>query len=81
MIYHLAGEPQDGVQRCQRCGAVIIDYTEAQMVETGELRPMFFPSGRLVQHEGPAWTVAPRRLDPMQVGLHLCRFDPALQQQ
>lgn len=55
-IKHLPAEPIEGVQRCERCRAVLVDYSPAVAVMTptrsaGDARALFFAPGRPLVHE------------------------------
>jgi hypothetical protein len=43
-LNHIAGAPSQGVQRCQRCGTVLIDNRGVN-VPTGSKGPRFFEDG------------------------------------
>lgn len=55
MTRHLPGEPVHGVQRCSRCGRVLVDWAgyEAQVVAGEPTHAMFWRSGEAIVVDGP----------------------------
>lgn len=58
MIYHVADEPIDLVQRCVRCRAILTDNNGLQVAGDDKLGPMYFPAYRLIQVNGISSSVA-----------------------
>ncbi len=54
MIRHLPGEPVDGVQRCQWCKAILIEWTgDEQVLEQDPKGAFYFSPNVEIVHEGP----------------------------
>lgn len=57
MVRHLPANPVDGVQRCQWCGAVLIDWSgdgEVTVIAGDEQPDLFYFAADVeVVHEGP----------------------------
>lgn len=54
-MVHRAGEVIDGVQRCERCGVVLVDYERAQQLGSnadGYAGELYFPPGSYVDQDG-----------------------------
>lgn len=49
--FHLAGEPEANVQKCRRCGLVLVDY-EGAMAPIGSEAGGFFAPNAIIEHEG-----------------------------
>ena len=47
---HIAGEPENGVQKCRRCGATLIDYRG--VMTTGTRGPGWWGVGAFVGTDG-----------------------------
>lgn len=47
-LTHIAGEPEDGLQRCRRCGAVLMDNT-IEWQTTGDRRALWWGVNDLVE--------------------------------
>jgi hypothetical protein len=45
-VQHIAGRPSAGVQRCERCGKVLIDHSDLQQPSFGTFR--FWQTGASV---------------------------------
>lgn len=73
-VFHVAAEPIDLVQKCLRCGRVIVDYVGAMTME-GQAAPMFFAPYRLVEQDGNSWTGTPN-VPTAVVDANLCRQAP-----
>lgn len=56
MVYHLAAEHDGLVQRCSRCGAVLVDFSPqadvGELVRLTDATPTFFPVGQPVVDGG-----------------------------
>lgn len=39
---HLAGEPVGNLQRCSRCGVILLDYTDARILASTGLAPQWW---------------------------------------
>lgn len=76
---HIAGEIENGLQRCQRCGHVLIDYRGQHVmmanVEPGSCPQLsFWEPGRMVGIAGAGSFLLPDRpLDPDEASCSTAR--------
>jgi len=70
-VIHLAGEPIGLMQRCERCGIVILDYEDTSIAGENK-RPMFFPPYRLVRQDDHSTTLVTEDEDMNLVRTSLC---------
>jgi hypothetical protein len=55
-VQHIAGKQIGGLQRCERCGMVLIDHKQALLRET---QYHFWQVGLAIYNNGQGWSVTP----------------------
>jgi hypothetical protein len=51
LVIHVAGEPIGNVQRCSRCGAILLDYTDAKIIASTGRTPRWWTGNVFVTTE------------------------------
>lgn len=70
-VFHVAGEPVELVQRCERCRIILVDNNGA-MIAGDDTRPMYFPAYRLIEGEGNWLGQAPDDISGDEVRARMC---------